>query len=76
MLTVTITIKAKDLSGVENSINEAKKHILTGNVSGMDSNDDEEYDFTVEGEEEVSREDDGTFSKIENGKMIYFENNK
>lgn len=52
MLKVTIEIEAKTLSGIEHSINEAKKRILNEARFGFDSNEDEEFNFTVTGKEE------------------------
>ncbi|MDP2692750.1 MAG: hypothetical protein Q8O88_03880 [bacterium] len=52
MLKLTITIEAKDLSGLKNSIDEVRRVIANGNRSGFNGNDDEKYSFEIQGEEE------------------------
>ena len=44
---IIIDISADSETGFENSLNEAVKNIKSGNVSGMDGNDDEDYSFQV-----------------------------
>lgn len=43
----TITIEASDTDGIINSINEVAKKIQSGFTSGMDSNDEENYNFYI-----------------------------
>lgn len=52
MLILTINIEGKTLSDLEIAIDEVKKHISNGCVSGMDSNNDGEFNFQITGDEE------------------------
>ena len=54
MLTGTINFKGKTLTDVELAIKEALKCISNDNTTGMDSNEDGEFDFEIFGEEESS----------------------
>lgn len=56
MLKLTITIEAKSEFGLINSIDEAKRVIENGYRMGRDSNEDEEYEFFIEGDEEPELE--------------------
>lgn len=44
---IEIEINCSDESGFESSLGEAVKGIRSGNVSGLDGNDEEEYSFSV-----------------------------
>jgi hypothetical protein len=45
--TITLNIESESDDGFENALDEATKNIKAGNVSGMDKNDEESYNFTV-----------------------------
>lgn len=57
MKTFTITIEASDLLGVMNSLHEITKVIGKGCISGLDSNDTENFSFESEGDYEEGEEE-------------------
>lgn len=61
---ITIEIEAETISGFKYSMEEAVADICQGCVSGMNSNDEENYSFEVDKEYQgTDREDDFFFHK-------------
>lgn len=57
MLKCTINAEGKTDFDIQCALEEALRLIKAGNFSGMNSNDDGEFDFQITGEEEVVGEE-------------------